>query len=249
MWTRDARASETLASEARRYAGTIWRVVETQYKAATMRITDTLEEQALLEEILEESKPLVPEDCRHLDYLLYTPFRYAPYPYGSRFRRAQQPEGVFYASEVVETAIAETAFYRLLFFTESPEAKLPSSAGEYTAFSAHCATTRHIDLTAAPFNRERAAWTHPSEYGACHDLADTARTADIAIIRYESVRDPSHRANIAVLTCAAFADAAPRTLQTWHIFTRRHAVQARCETTRTQVEFRREEFAGDPRVG
>lgn len=32
------------------------------------------------------------------------------------------------------------------------------------------------------------------------------RAADIAIIRYESVRDPSHRANIAVLTWAAFAD-------------------------------------------
>lgn len=243
MWTPGA-----LASEARRYAGTIWRVVETQYKAATMRITDTLEEQALLEEILEESKPLVPEDCRHLDYLLYTPFRYAPYPYGSRFRRARQPDGVFYASEVVETAIAETAFYRLLFFTESPEAKLPSVAGEYTAFSARCATARHIDLTASPLSRERAAWTQPSDYGACHDLADTARAAEIGIIRYESVRDPSHRANIAVLTCAAFADPSPRALQTWHIFTRRHAVQARCETTRTQMEFRREEFAGDSRI-
>ena len=62
------------------------------------------------------------------------------------------------------------------------------------------------------------------------------------------MRDPSHRANIALLTCAAFAETAPRTLQTWHIFTRRHAVQARCETTRTQMEFRREEFAEDARV-
>jgi hypothetical protein len=243
MWTPGA-----LASEARRYAGTIWRVVETQYKAATMRITDTLEEQALLEEILEESKPLVPEDCRHLDYLLYTPFRYAPYPHGSRFRRAQQPEGVFYAAEVVETAVAEAAFYQLLFFTESPEAKLPASAGEYTAFSTTCASARHIDLTAAPFNRERAAWTHPTEYEACQGLADTARAADITIIRTESVRDPSHRANIAVLACAAFTDTAPRALQTWHIFTRRHAVQVRCETTRTQIEFRRADFAGDPRL-
>jgi hypothetical protein len=243
MWTPGA-----LASEARRYEGSIWRVVEAQHKVATMRITDSLEEQALLEEILEASKPLVPEDCRHLDYLLYTPFRYAPYPYGSRFRRAQQPEGVFYASEVVETAIAETAFYQLLFFTESPEAKLPSSAGEYTAFSAHCATARHIDLTASPFNRDRATWTHPTGYEACQDLADTTRAADIAILRYESVRDPSHRANIALLACVAFTDTAPRSLQTWHIFTRRHAVQARCETTRTQMEFRREDFAADPRL-
>jgi hypothetical protein len=248
MWTRDALASETLASEARRYEGAVWRVVETQYKAATMRITDSLEEQALLEQILEASKPLVPEDCRHLDYLLYTPFRYAPYPFGSRFRRAQQQEGAFYASEVVETAIAESAFYQLLFFIESPEAKLPAGPGEYTAFSASCATARHIDLTAAPFNRDRATWTHPMAYGPCHDFADAARDAGIAIIRYESVRDPSHRANVAVLTCATFADPAPRALQTWHIFTRRHLVQARCESTRTALEFRREDFTGDPRV-
>jgi hypothetical protein len=244
MWTAGA-----LASEARRYEGAIWRVVEAQHKVATMRITDTLEEQALLEAILEDSKPLVPEDCRHLDYLLYTPFRYAPYPYGSRFRRARQPEGVFYALEVVETAIAEAAFYQLLFFTESPDAKLPSGAGEYTAFSTRCATQRHLDLTATPLNRDRERWTHPNAYEACQDLADQARAAGIEILRTESVRDPSHRANIALLTCAAFAETAPRTLQTWHIFTRRHAVQARCETTRTQMEFRREEFAGDARLG
>lgn len=243
MWTPGA-----LASEARRYRGEVWRVVETQYKAATMRLTDSLEEQALLEDILEASKPLVPEECRHLDYLLYTPFRYAPYPYGSRFRRAQQPDGVFYAAEVVETAIAEAAFYQLLFFSESPEAKLPSGPGEYTAFSAACSTARHIDLTAAPFNRDRATWTHPTAYEPCQDFADAARAAGIAIHRYESVRDPSHRANVAVLTCAAFARPAPRALQTWHIFTRPQLVQARCESTRTALEFKREDFAGDPRV-
>lgn len=75
-----------------------------------------------------------------------------------------------------------------------------------------------------------------------------ARAADIAIIRYESVRDPSHRAKVAVLICEAFADPSPRALQTWHIFTRRHAVQVRCETTRTQIEFRREDLASDSRL-
>jgi hypothetical protein len=243
MWTPAA-----LASDARRYTGTVWRVVETQYKSATMRITDSLEEQAILEEILEESKPLVPEDCRRLDFLLSTPFRYAPYPVGSRFRRARQREGAFYAAETVETAIAEAAFYQLLFFIESPEAKLPSGPGEYTAFSAACATSRHVDLTAAPFGKHRAKWTQPVDYGPCQDFADAAREAGVQIIRYESVRDPSHRANIAVLSCAAFADAAPRARQTWHIFTRRHAVQARCESPQGAIEFKREDFAGDPRV-
>ncbi len=243
MWTAGA-----LACEARRYAGAVWRVVETQYKSATMRLTDSLEEQALLEAILEESKPPVPDDCRRLDFLLYTPFRYAPYPFGSRFRRAGQREGAFYAAEMVETAIAEAAFYQLLFFVESPEATLPSGPGEYTAFSAACATQRHIDLTAAPFNRERAAWTHPTDYGTCQAFADAAREAEVEIVRYESVRDPAHRANVAVLSCAAFASAAPLARQTWHIFTRRHVVQARCESPATAIEFKRADFAADPRV-
>ena len=41
-----------------------------------MSLVDTLEEQALLEEVLDDSKPAVPEDCRNLHYLLFTPFRY-----------------------------------------------------------------------------------------------------------------------------------------------------------------------------
>ena len=47
--------------------------------------------------------------------LLAAPFRYAPYPKGSRFRRANQREGAFYAAESVITAVAEMAFYRFLF--------------------------------------------------------------------------------------------------------------------------------------
>ena len=42
----------------------------------------------------------------------------APYPIGSRFRRAGRTAGVFYAAESPETAVAEMAFYRLLFFAE-----------------------------------------------------------------------------------------------------------------------------------
>ena len=56
---------------------------------STMALVDTLEEQALLEQLLDDSKPSVPLECRGLHYLLFTPFRYgAPYPHGSRFRAA-----------------------------------------------------------------------------------------------------------------------------------------------------------------
>jgi RES domain len=243
MWTPDA-----LVSEARPYRGDIWRVVENQYKVATVRITDTLEEQALLESILERSKPPLPPECEGLDFLLATPFRYAPYPFGSRFRRADQPEGAFYAAETAETAIAETAFHRLLFFAEAPATTLPACPVEHTAFSVRCGTERSIDLTEPPLDRDRALWIHPVDYQACQDLADSARAALIEAIRYESLRDPEHRPNIAVLSGAAFAERRPKSHQTWHIFPRPWGVQAWCESPKTSVEFRREQFGDDPRI-
>ena len=113
-----------------------------------MKLVDTLDEQALLEDELEATKPPLPPACVHLDYLLATPFRYGRYPGNSRFRREGYSPGVFYASEKVETAVAETAFYRLLFFVESPGTPWPRNALEFTAFEARYATTSAIDLTA-----------------------------------------------------------------------------------------------------
>jgi len=124
-------------------------MVEAQSNVSTMKLTDTLEEQAALELLIEESKPKVPEECRHLGYLLLTPFRYVPYPDNWGFRRAGSSDGVFYASEFSETAVAEAAFYRLLFFVESPGTPWPANAGEFTCFASKFASAKAIDLTQA----------------------------------------------------------------------------------------------------
>jgi hypothetical protein len=224
-------------------------VVEAQHRASTMRITDTLEEQAILESLIEEVKPLVPPECRGLHYLMYTPFRYAPYPHGSRFRRARQREGAFYASERVETAIAETAFYRLLFHFEAPAARLPARPTEHTAFRAAAATERLIDLTAPLLDRDAAIWRHPVDYPPCQDLADAARAARMEAIRYASVRDPEQQANVALLSPKAFAGSAPEVTETWRIFPRPNAVQAWREfPDALRLEFARAAFANDPRI-
>ena len=89
IWTPDA-----LRSEAPPLRGQAWRFVEAQHRVSTLKLVDSLAEQATLEDILEEIKPPVPEECRHLDHLLSTPFRYRPYPTGSRFRRAGLTPGV-----------------------------------------------------------------------------------------------------------------------------------------------------------
>jgi len=213
-----------------------------------MKLTDTLEEQAALERLIEETKPKVPDECRHLGYLLLTPFRYASYPHNSRFRRAGHSEGVFYASEFTETAIAEAAFYRLLFYSESPATPWPSNPGEHTAFAAEIATPRAIDLTRAPFDADRALWTQPVDTSSCLDFADAARAQGIEAIRYESVRDPLSRANIALLTCRGFAEHDVVDRQTWHLHFSRSGIRAVCESPRTTLPFDRHAFAADPRI-
>lgn len=242
IWTPDA-----LSSEAVRLEGKYWRMVEAQHRVSTLKLVDTLDEQALLEDLIEETKPQIPLECRHLHYLLATPFRYGSvYPYGSRFRRAGRTLGVYYAAETVLTAVAEMAFYRLLFFAESPATPWPRDAAEYTAFAAAIKCERAIDLTRPPLDRDGKAWTHPTDYAACQAIADVAREAQMQAIRYRSVRDPKG-ANVALLTCKGFAKPKPLEPQTWRIRIGSFGIQAICEFPEKRIGFPRTAF-DDPRL-
>jgi hypothetical protein len=240
-----------LSSERRRLSGACWRIVESQHRISTLKLVDTLAEQARLEQILEQSKPPVPPECRHLHYLLATPFRYgAPYPQGSRFRRAGMTPGVFYASRTSATAVTEMAFHRLLFFADSPYTPWPDNAGEYTAFSIRYRTAGGLELMAAPLDRDRSAWMHPTDYAACHALAESARVAGVEVLRYESARDagPPGGINVAILSCRAFASPGPPERQTWHIDVGAAGVRAICTFPESRIGFDRHAFANDPRI-
>ncbi len=244
MWTAPA-----LASEVRQLAVDAWRIVESQSQIATMKLVDSLDEQAILEAELDLSKPAIPISCRSLDYLLATPFRYAPYPHGSRFRRARQRDGCFYCSERVETAIAEAAFYHLTFFLASPGTPLPRNLQERTAFRVPVRTSLALDLTVPPLARDRGVWTHPTEYVPCQDLADRAREASMEAIRYESVRDSKHGANLALLSSAALGANAPTARETWRMLLRHDRVDAMREMPRAALSFAFSVWAAaDPRV-
>jgi RES domain len=240
---------DELLSSAQRASGRCWRVVEAQNIISTAKLTDTAAEQSLLEDLIEKSKPQVPPECRQLNFLLSTPFRYgAPYPRGSRFRRSGHTRGVFYGAENPDTAIAELCFWRLVFFSESPSTGWPSEAGEYTAFAARYSTERAIDLTRAPFDARRVVWTHKTRYDECQEFADLARSAEIEVIKYLSVRDPKKQLNIALLTCRAFAASDPVERQTWRIILGSNGARALCEMPRMSLDFDRSAFRSDPRI-
>ena len=169
IWTPAA-----LSSDARGLAGSCWRLVEAQHSYSTLKLVDSVDEQKVLEELVEETKPPVPPECRNLHFLLSTPFRYGN-PNGSRFRRPGMTEGVFYAAEAPQTAVAEAAFWRLLFFVESPDTPWPPNAAPYTAFAAEYASERTIDLTSGEYRRDRARWMHVTDYTHCQAFADSPR--------------------------------------------------------------------------
>lgn len=239
---------DALRSEARPFNGQAWRFVEAQHRVSTLKLVDSLAEQAALEDILEETKPPVPDECRHLDYLLSTPFRYRPYPNGSRFRREGVTPGVWYGAERPETAAAEMVFYRFLFYAESPETPFPDDAAEYTAFCVDLATPVSLDLTSGALGADHSLWTHLTDYAQCQQLADRAREIGAEVIRYASVRDPENGANLAVLTCRAFAAPQPAQRQTWRIRIGRSGAQAIREHPRFGLEFGGDTFAPDPRL-
>jgi hypothetical protein len=238
-----------LSSEFKTIETTAWRMVEGQHHVSTLKITDDLDEQLSLEELLDKNKPGVPSECQNLDYLLFTPFRYqGRYPTGSRFRRAGRTLGVFYATIDPDTAVAELAFYRLLFYSQSPNVVPPQDATEYTMFQVSLASQRSIDLTTPPFAAHRHLWTHLTDYSRTQQLADDCRRAQGEIIVYESVRTVTPAKCIAALSCKAFAATAPLNRQTWRMKTSHAGVQALCEFPRQRLQFNRSQFDQDPRL-
>ena len=205
------------------------RLVEAQHRVSTLKLVDSLEEQALLEDLIEGAKPPLPQESEfeNLHYLLATPFRYPPLRYGSRFGRRDQ-RGLWYGSTQPETALAEVAYYRLLFLAGS-DAALSHLSTEHTLFRVPIETTRGIDLTQPPFLAHEAQLRDPRSYAATQRLGTDLRREKVEALLFSSARDPRKGANVALFTPRAFARKTPLAgMETWH-----------CHTTAERVIFRR----------
>lgn len=231
-----------LESEARAAARVLWRVVEAQHTASTMRLTESLEEQAALEAVLEESKPALPPNVGSLHYLFATPFRYRPHS-GSRFR-APFDAGVWYGAEALRAALAEKSYWRLRFLLDSPGTP-DLRPVPHTAFEAAVRTTACVDLTRKSFARDRAVWTDRTSYTGTQEFAALARAAHIQLIRYQSVRDPQQGACAAVLDPAAFGRGRPRGEQTWFVAASRARVRCAREAGGETFEFFAAQLLGE----
>ena len=201
-------------SRRRHLALDVWRVVEAQHRVSTRALVDTLEEQAILEDIIDGAKPPAPRGARFegLNYLLYTPFRYPPLNSGTRFGRRDE-RSLFYAAETVRTGLAEKAYYALLFF-EGTKAVLDKAHIDWTAFQVGVESRQAIDLTAPPFDEFRALISSPSSYEASQTLGSQMRVDGVDLFKFVSARCPVGGTNVALFE-PVFTTAAPATQRTW----------------------------------
>ena len=201
-----------LTSEITPYNCRVIRIVEAQHRISTNRLAANAADQMLLEALADDVKPRLPESARRLPWLLASPFRYG-LGRPSRFRAADVLPGILYASEDIETAVTETAYWRLVAFSRSPGFQRPRTPTPMSAFSVMVRTDRAIDLTVGVLAAREADWTHPSDYSATQALATNARKAGVEAIRARSAR---RRAgiNLAVLNPAALKSA-PKPHSSW----------------------------------
>lgn len=216
------------------------RAVEAQHRISTRKLVDSDEEQRLLEELLEEHKPAPPRDATRLHYLLFTPFRYPPLRYGSRFGRRHE-RGLFYGSEAARTCLAEVAYYRLLFL-EASAAPLEPLEVDLTLFRVRARTERGVDLSSDAFRRWGEQLASPTDYTFTQALGSELRALEVEVFLFTSARDPEHGRNVAVIAPAAFGNRRPHGFSTWHVFATRAGVEVR------HMDFFRDERLHFPRA-
>ncbi|MCU7904331.1 MAG: RES family NAD+ phosphorylase [Candidatus Thiodiazotropha sp. (ex Epidulcina cf. delphinae)] len=225
-------------------SGQVIRVVESLEQIATYTLVDDLQEQALLEEMLETGKPPTPPEAAGLHYLLSTPFRYPPLRYGSRFGSYPEPS-LFYGSTILSSALAETAYYRFIFWSGMQESP-PSGrlTTELTVFSAAYGISRGVCLQALPFSRFEVRLTNPKSYTDTQQLGAGLRKAGIEGFEYRSVRDPDGGINLGFFTAKAFSRPMPLWQQTWICETRNETVSFYSKEQGTRL-FPRKDFLVD----
>jgi len=193
-------------------------MVETQYVAATMRLVDSADEQLLLEDMLETSKPPLPPQAIGSHYLLAAPFRYVPQT-GSRFRAVNSP-GIWYGADDAYCACAEVAYWRQRFLLDSAGLMKQTLSTEHSMYEASV-QGRALDLLSHPWVLAQEQWMHPSGYTESQKLASVVRDSQTEVhwIRYASLRASDH-------VCAAVFDPRSLTMVTpegqyeqWHCHT------------------------------
>ena len=183
--------------------GTLRRIVENQEQKVTVPLVDNLAEHEVLEELLEDSKPDGAQDAlARFDYLLRTPWRYPPLPWGSRFGRRFEPS-LFYGAQNDSALFAEAAYYRLVFLEGMQTPFRERVISQHTIFEARYQTEDGCDLCQPPFAKHEAVLRDKARYLPCQELGSELRARGTAAIKYYSARSLEQDSCIALFSPVA----------------------------------------------
>jgi hypothetical protein len=219
-----------------------YRVVEAQHRISTRKLVDSLEEQEQLEQLIDGVKPKALPGTERLHWLLSTPFRYPPLPHGSRFG-TREYGGIWYGSEQLGAAFAESAYYRLVF-RAGTTAKLPILTVEVTTFQIKATSARALDLTRPPWAAFARSISSKVSYDASQALGLAMREAGAEMFRYLSARDPKEGTNLGLFSPAPFQARRPSAVSVWFCTHDERLVEFVAKNTRGRESyvFRREAF-------
>ncbi len=195
------------------YKGVVYRVVESQEKVATMNLVDTLDEQSLLEELIEETKPSV-HAMKQRHYLIKTPFRYPPLKHGSRFGGRFEPS-IFYAGQTLKSAICESAFYSFYFMSRCTLPYENTIINHKTSFSVEIQDGNHIALTKISDPEINAKLTHKSDYQFTQSIGKQMREQGVSSFSFLSARCEKE-INIGIFDIDSIIDE-PKNYQNWEV--------------------------------
>ena len=221
--------------------GVVLRLVEQQGAQATRRTTDSLDEQAWLEDFLEASKPVLPsaEECAVRHRLLLTPFRYRK-RHGSRFATRWE-RGLFYGSRSRFGCLLEGAYYELVF-QDGPERPFPrSTAMRKTLFHVQVRTARGLKLQDHGSRELQARLRDPVDSHFCQGIGRQMREAGIENFEYHSARSVEDVVQVGVITCCVF-NSTPFDQVEVQLEANGQDVSIRCLDDNTVHHFRRQQF-------
>jgi len=221
--------------------GVVLRLVEQQGAQATRRTTDSLEEQAWLEDFLEASKPELPsaEECAVRHRLLLTPFRYRK-RHGSRFATRWE-RGLFYGSRSRFGCLLEGAYYELVF-QEVPDRPFPRSSSMRKAiFHVQMRTVRGLKLQQHGNRELQAKLRDPIDSHFCQGLGQAMREAGIEAFEYHSARSAEDVVQVGAISCRIFTST-PFDQVEVVLEANRSEVAIRCLDGTTVHHFQRQQF-------
>ncbi len=221
--------------------GVVLRLVEQQGAQATRRTTDSLDEQAWLEDFLEASKPELPsaEECAVRHRLLLTPFRYRK-RHGSRFATRWE-RGLFYGSRSRFGCLLGGAYYELVF-QDGPERPFPrSTAMRKTLFQVQVRTARGLKLQEHGGRELQARLRDPVDSHFCQGIGRQMREAGIEAFEYHSARSVEDVIQVGAISCCVFTST-PFDQVEVQLEANSQDVSIRCLADNTVHHFRRQQF-------